>query len=126
MTCTCEEGKLRVNCVRQTCPPLFDCLESEAFRPNKTSCCKVCPETPKDATLEELQSMDKLQRDEEITVNVVQKKNKHLVLAAGGCAVGTNVYENGEEWHPKLYIGSAPKCIYCKCKVSSIKHFFFF
>lgn len=41
--CTCESRYLVVQCTNVQCPTL-SCPEKVAYRPDKKSCCKVCPE----------------------------------------------------------------------------------
>lgn len=41
--CTCEMSTRQVRCPRVKCPPLR-CAEKDAYRPDKKSCCRVCPE----------------------------------------------------------------------------------
>lgn len=42
-TCTCNAITLEVKCPRVQCPPLT-CSEKIAYRPNKSACCRKCPE----------------------------------------------------------------------------------
>lgn len=41
--CTCHAETLEIKCPREQCPPL-QCSEKIAYRPNKTACCRRCPE----------------------------------------------------------------------------------
>jgi len=41
------------------------------------------------------------------------------VLAAGGCRFKGDVFDNGEEWHPRIQPWGEMKCINCNCKVPS-------
>lgn len=41
--CTCETATLEISCPRTQCPPL-NCSEKVAYRQDKKSCCKRCPE----------------------------------------------------------------------------------
>lgn len=43
VVCTCDALSLEISCPRTQCPPLT-CSEKVAYRPDKKSCCKRCPE----------------------------------------------------------------------------------
>ena len=98
---------LRVKCGRVDCPPLT-CEEKLAFRPDKKSCCKVCPNKTKvfsyDVAVSDQQDGVKTDRD---------------ILAAGGCKhTYGGPYENGKEWHPHIYFHGIERCVLCRCKVN--------
>ena len=40
------------------------------------------------------------------------------IVAAGGCRFKGDVFENGEEWHPRIQPWGEMRCINCSCKVS--------
>lgn len=104
--CIFQFLNLRVRCGRVDCPPLT-CDERLAFRPEKRSCCKVCPNKTRtfstDIAVSDQQSGPKSERD---------------ILAAGGCKHSYGgPYENGKEWHPLLYFHGIERCVTCRCKV---------
>lgn len=41
--CTCNATTSEIKCPREVCPSLT-CSPKIAYRPNKTACCKICPE----------------------------------------------------------------------------------
>lgn len=100
------QATLRVKCGRVDCPPL-NCDEKLAFRPEKRSCCKICPNKTKPF------SFDITVSDQQDTV-----RNDRDILLAGGCkhAYG-GPYENGKEWHPQIYFHGVERCVLCRCKV---------
>lgn len=42
-TCTCNPITLEVKCPRVKCP-MLTCPDKIAYRPNKSACCRKCPE----------------------------------------------------------------------------------
>ncbi|GAB0098367.1 Dorsal-ventral patterning protein Sog [Sergentomyia squamirostris] len=44
--CTCDPVSLKITCPKLQCPSL-QCSEKDAYRPDKKSCCKKCPEDGK-------------------------------------------------------------------------------
>lgn len=108
-----QSTSLKIKCQRIECPSL-ECDQRVSIRPTKRSCCKVCPST--------LQTTSKLtnplvqftQGDQQN----VEKDSDLEILANGGCSYPVGgPYENGQEWHPKIYSHGEVKCINCKCKV---------
>lgn len=88
------------------CPPLT-CDEKLAFKPEKKSCCKVCPNKTRtiayDLAVSDQQNPVKYERD---------------ILMAGGCKYPYGgPYENGKEWNPRIYFHGIEKCVTCRCKV---------
>lgn len=107
-----------VKCTRAVCPPL-DCDETLAVR--RSGCCKMCP-TRSSAVPGDPSWLG----DQQVTVI----RSKSEVLAAGGCThtVG-RLYENGEEWHPRIASQGEVKSVKCHCKVGCctayyLSHFF--
>jgi chordin len=94
-----QANSLEIRFDRERCPALT-CSDSEAFKPDNSSCCKVCPAT----TPSPLQDPPKTKQD---------------ILDNGGCMVRKTVYEHGEEWHPRIASHGIEKCITCRCKVST-------
>lgn len=95
-----------VKCSRTECPPL-DCDEKVAIR--RTGCCKVCPVSTSSSPSDPSWLGDQQSK-------IVRTKSE--ILAAGGCnyPVG-RVFENGEEWHPRVYSHGEVKSVKCHCKV---------
>lgn len=87
--------------MRTTCPELH-CKPSEAKRPQK-SCCKVCPEVV---------------QDQEEIVKAPQTRTVEEVLASGGCKNSHGLFENEQDWHPRIHPFGEEKCITCRCRVS--------
>ena len=127
---------LKVECTKLTCPALVNCSESEAYRPDPMACCKQCPTattTPSPAASaaavtasasvlaaaaagllgeEAMASGGGGGREGEV-------RGEADVLAAGGCRFKGDVFDNGEEWHPRIQPWGEMKCINCNCKVPS-------
>lgn len=95
-----------MKCGRVECPAL-NCDEKLAYRPDKKSCCKVCPNktrTAEDVAISDQQDSNKYDRD---------------ILLAGGCKYPYGgPYENGKEWHPRIYFHGVQRCVTCHCKVN--------
>nr|CAD7201391.1 unnamed protein product [Timema douglasi] len=103
---------LEVQYQRTQCPPL-DCNEQTAFRPDKKACCKQCPAvTPPDT---------ELLRDQPANTSLAHKSPEDI-LAEGGCKYPVGgPYENGKEWHPRVYLHGEIKCVKCRCKDGKVK-----
>ncbi|CAH0381797.1 unnamed protein product [Bemisia tabaci] len=112
--CSCNATTLEVRCPRVECPPLV-CEEKAAIRPDKKACCKVCPtnlSTTKSPILSEAASEEKMP----------QQRLDTDVIAAGGCKYPVGgPYENGAEWHPRVYSHGEVKCVKCRCKDGKVK-----
>ncbi|CAB3378771.1 Hypothetical predicted protein [Cloeon dipterum] len=100
--CTCDEVTNQIRFDRQKCPPL-SCLESEAYRPEKSSCCKVCPPSKVPPLIPPTEQQDETKCSQEI-------------LKYGGCSNRNEIYINGERWHPMLLPYGKDKCVTCQCK----------
>ncbi|CAG2067008.1 unnamed protein product [Timema podura] len=110
--CTCNANTLEVQYQRTQCPPL-DCNEQTAFRPDKKACCKQCPAvTPPDT---------ELLRDQPANTSLAHKSPEDI-LAEGGCKYPVGgPYENGKEWHPRVFLHGEIKCVKCRCKDGKVK-----
>lgn len=103
---------LKVECTKLTCPPL-NCPESEAYRPDPMACCKQCPPAPTTTAPSSVAvSINKDMAGEE-----AQIRNEADILSSGGCRFKGDVFENGEEWHPRIQPWGEMRCINCNCKV---------
>ncbi|XP_050680807.1 dorsal-ventral patterning protein Sog [Leptidea sinapis] len=101
--CTCEFSTRQVKCPRVRCPPLR-CAEKDAYRPDKKSCCRVCPEVKaKKAEEETLKDQGTPRTAEEI-------------LAEGGCKFPDGPLPNGKEVHPSIHSHGEQRCVTCRCK----------
>lgn len=81
------------------------------------ACCKQCPPTPAPTTPSlALLPVNKetLLLDEE-----AQVRTEIDILSQGGCRFKGDVFENGEEWHPRIQPWGEMRCINCNCKVSN-------
>uniref|UniRef100_A0A6B2E6G5 Putative conserved secreted protein n=1 Tax=Phlebotomus kandelakii TaxID=1109342 RepID=A0A6B2E6G5_9DIPT len=114
--CTCDPVSLKITCPKVQCPSL-QCSEKDAYRPDKKSCCKKCPEirveTYRDKTHPDLL------KDQGFTPNKTASTQE--IMANGGCIHSTTVYENGQEWHPIISSYGEHKCVDCRCKDGSIQ-----
>nr|CAD7428067.1 unnamed protein product [Timema monikensis] len=110
--CTCNANTLEVQYQRTQCPPL-DCNEQTSFRPDKKACCKQCPAViPPDT---------ELLRDQPANTSLAHKSPEDI-LAEGGCKYPVGgPYENGKEWHPRVYLHGEIKCVKCRCKDGKVK-----
>lgn len=96
------------------CPPL-ECDQRVAIRPTKRSCCKVCPSTLQTTSKPTGSLVQLAQGDQQVNS---ESGSDIEVLTNGGCSYPVGgPYENGQEWHPKIYSHGEVKCINCKCKV---------
>ena len=103
---------LKVECTKLTCPPL-NCPESEAYRPDPMACCKQCPAAqPATTTTPANNNKDPAELDEQ-----AQARGEVDILSSGGCRFKGDVFENGEEWHPRIQPWGEMRCINCNCKV---------
>ncbi|XP_031638652.1 dorsal-ventral patterning protein Sog-like [Contarinia nasturtii] len=115
-TCTCNPITLEIKCPRVQCPPLT-CSDKIAYRPNKSACCRKCPEV-KEAPVEKKAHDPDLMSDEGKKGKL---KTKEEILLHGGCKMANTVHENGHEWHPTIPSHGEQKCVKCSCKYSIIK-----
>lgn len=105
---------MTVKCKRIDCPPL-DCDEKVALRSDPKSCCKICPNRTNKTV-----NYDTAIADQQNPITSEQD-----ILLAGGCKYPYGgPYENGKEWHPKLYFHGVERCVTCRCKVD-IANFLF-
>ncbi|XP_050434445.1 dorsal-ventral patterning protein Sog isoform X2 [Adelges cooleyi] len=117
--CHCNSTSLKIKCQRMDCPPL-ECDQRVAIRPTKRSCCKACPSTLQTTSkpagpLVQLTQGDQQSSGESGFSDVD-------VLSNGGCSYPVGgPYENGQEWHPKIYSHGEVKCINCKCKDGKVR-----
>ncbi|XP_031627582.1 dorsal-ventral patterning protein Sog isoform X2 [Contarinia nasturtii] len=116
-TCTCNPITLEVKCPRVQCPPLA-CSDKIAYRPNKSACCRKCPEV-KEAPVEKKAHDPELMGDQGTKKGTI--KSVEEILSHGGCKMTNNFYENGHEWHPTIPSHGEQKCVKCRCKDSIIK-----
>lgn len=100
-----------MECTKQTCPAL-NCPDSEAYRPDPMACCKQCPTAP--STLAPNAPVNK-----ELLGEEAQARGETDILSSGGCRFKGDVFENGEEWHPRIQPWGEMRCINCNCKVIS-------
>ena len=102
---------LKVECSKLTCPVL-SCPDSEAYRPDPMACCKQCPApTPApSSTISSLIVKDTLGEE-------AVARGEADILSSGGCRFKGDVFENGEEWHPRIQPWGEMRCINCNCKV---------
>lgn len=97
---------MQVTCGGVKCPTL-NCDEKLAYRPEKKSCCKVCPNRTQSLT------NDSMVSDQQGPV-----KTDRDILMAGGCKYSYGgPFENGKEWHPRIYFHGIDDCVTCRCKV---------
>ena len=110
---------LKVECTKLTCPAL-SCADSEAYRPDPMACCKQCPSqptTPPTTAISATATKDILILGEE-----AQMRGESDILSSGGCRFKGDVFENGEEWHPRIQPWGEMRCINCNCKVGAVLH----
>lgn len=106
--CTCQERSLTVECVKKQCPPLTECLHSEAIREDPRDCCKVCPtKTPTAAP-----SVPSAGSQGDQAKSLTGEE----LLALGGCRWKGNHHVNGAVWHPTVLPWGVMKCVTCSCK----------
>jgi chordin len=99
-----------------TCPAL-SCQEGEAYRPDPMACCKQCPAAPATTT----QSTAALLANKELLGEEAQARGEVDILSSGGCRFKGDVFENGEEWHPRIQPWGEMRCINCNCKVTTLE-----
>ncbi|XP_075238029.1 chordin short gastrulation [Lycorma delicatula] len=115
-TCTCNSTNLKVKCTRVECPPL-PCDESVAVR--KSGCCKICPsQIPgSETSISTVDTMGWLGDQQDSFT-----KTKAEILASGGCNYPFGgPYENGHEWHPRVYSHGEVKWVKCHCKDGKVR-----
>lgn len=99
--------------------PTLECDQRVAVRPTKRSCCKVCPSTLQTTSKPTGPLVQLAQGDQQVSGD---SSSELEVLTNGGCSYPVGgPYENGQEWHPKIYSHGEVKCINCKCKVCTTK-----
>ncbi|BET03408.1 short gastrulation [Nesidiocoris tenuis] len=117
-TCMCHANDLRVTCSRTTCPPLT-CDERVAVKPDKRSCCKVCP-TSQTPDYSPPINLDAMIGEQGVTES--PEAINEEILAQGGCKYPVGgPYHNGQQWHPRLYSHGEVKCVKCRCKDGKVK-----
>ena len=80
------------------------------------ACCKQCP-TPATTPVSTIVSTA-VTKDSLILGEEAQMRSEADIVAAGGCRFKGDVFENGEEWHPRIQPWGEMRCINCSCKVS--------
>lgn len=109
-TCTCKMGESndpQVKCWRETCPPL-DCDLSERIPPAEDKCCSTCP--PKRIANPNFQNHSPESEEEA----------RRRILESGGCERMKVLYNNGDEYHPRIKAFGTQPCITCKCQNGKI------
>ncbi|CAG4956546.1 unnamed protein product [Colias eurytheme] len=101
--CTCEFATRQVKCPRVKCPPLR-CAEKDAYRPDKKSCCRVCPE------------VKAKKAEEETPKDQGAPRTAEEILAEGGCKFPDGPLPNGKEVHPSIHSHGEQRCVTCRCK----------
>ncbi|XP_026327487.1 dorsal-ventral patterning protein Sog [Hyposmocoma kahamanoa] len=101
--CTCEFPTRQVKCPRIRCPPL-KCADKDAYRPDKKSCCKVCPE------------VKSKKPEEETPKDQAAPRTAEEILAEGGCKFPDGPLPNGKEVHPSIHSHGEQRCVTCRCK----------
>ncbi|XP_063825569.1 dorsal-ventral patterning protein Sog [Ostrinia nubilalis] len=101
--CTCEFSTRQVRCPRVRCPPLR-CSEREAYRPDKKSCCRVCPE------------VKAKKPEDETPKDQAAPRTAEEILAEGGCKFPDGPLPNGKEVHPSIHSHGEQRCVTCRCK----------
>ncbi|XP_055615506.1 dorsal-ventral patterning protein Sog [Toxorhynchites rutilus septentrionalis] len=114
--CTCDALTLEINCPRTQCPPL-NCSDKAAYRPDRKACCKVCPQI-KERKPVRVGNPEEMGDQGSINGSL---KSTQSILANGGCSYNSNIYENGQEFHPILATHGEQKCVKCSCKDGNIK-----
>ncbi|XP_057374741.1 dorsal-ventral patterning protein Sog-like [Daphnia carinata] len=117
--CVCDPLTLKVECTKLTCPPL-SCPESEAYRPDPMACCKQCPAAPA-TTTPSAAALSQMLANKELLGEEAQVRGEVDILSSGGCRFKGDVFENGEEWHPRIQPWGEMRCINCNCKDGKVK-----
>ncbi|XP_032781634.2 dorsal-ventral patterning protein Sog [Daphnia magna] len=117
--CVCDPLTLKVECTKLTCPPL-SCPESEAYRPDPMACCKQCPAAPA-TTTPSAAALSQMLANKELLGEEAQIRGEVDILSSGGCRFKGDVFENGEEWHPRIQPWGEMRCINCNCKDGKVK-----
>ncbi|VVC28266.1 Chordin,CHRD,VWFC domain [Cinara cedri] len=116
--CHCNNTSLKIKCQRMDCPPL-ECDQRIAIRQTKRSCCKVCPSSLQTTSKPTGPLVQLALSDQQMNGEV---NSESEILANGGCSYPVGgPYENGQEWHPKIYSHGEVKCINCKCKDGNVR-----
>lgn len=116
--CHCNNTSLKIKCQRMDCPPL-ECDQRVAIRATKRSCCKVCPSTLQTTSKPTGPLVQLAQGDQQVNG---ESGSDLEILTNGGCSYPVGgPYENGQEWHPKIYSHGEVKCINCKCKDGKVR-----
>ncbi|CAL4104586.1 unnamed protein product, partial [Meganyctiphanes norvegica] len=104
-TCTCKMGESNqpdTDCWRETCPPL-DCDEREYIPPEEDQCCHTCPPKP-------------TQNPNHPNDEFSWEEARRQILESGGCERMKVLYNNGDEYHPRIKTYGTQTCITCKCQ----------
>ena len=56
--------------------------------------------------------------NKELLGEEAQARGEVDILSSGGCRFKGDVFENGEEWHPRIQPWGEMRCINCNCKVN--------
>jgi len=118
--CVCDAVTLKVECSKLTCPPL-SCPDSEAYRPDPMACCKQCPPTPAPTTPASALAPASVNKETLLLDEEAQVRTEIDILSLGGCRFKGDVFENGEEWHPRIQPWGEMRCINCNCKDGKVK-----
>lgn len=97
-----------MECTKKACPPLADCLHSEAVRAHPLDCCKACP-APAPSSPAPPRSLGSQGEQEG-----GEGEGK---LERGGCRWKGVAHSNGEVWHPSVVPWGEMPCVHCACKV---------
>lgn len=116
VSCSCmlaSSGHALVNCSRAPCPDL-PCGPDE-MEQVPGSCCAQCrpprPAVPPPTAQPGMVNEGSLQTLEE---------QRDTIMSNGGCLQNNKLYENGDEWHPRINTIGPYKCVTCKCKDADI------
>lgn len=114
VVCTCDALSLEISCPRTQCPPLT-CSEKVAYRPDKKSCCKRCPE-PK--VMSPPRGTPEFSNDQGSSKDGLNSPT--MIMSSGGCKSPMGFHSNGQEWHPVVALHGEQKCVTCRCKDGKI------
>lgn len=78
------------------------------------ACCKQCPTAPATTTPSALMMTN---NKDTLVGEEAQARGEVDILSSGGCRFKGDVFENGEEWHPRIQPWGEMRCINCNCKV---------
>lgn len=80
------------------------------------ACCKQCPAAPA-TTTPSAAALSQMLANKELLGEEAQIRGEVDILSSGGCRFKGDVFENGEEWHPRIQPWGEMRCINCNCKV---------